>query len=122
MEVQLQAVESFRTVYALCDISPKTKRLKATHYVCCLVHGRNPMWGIFNADGRLIFFMDSRADIETHPNYKHKAWRVKAGATTMTRVVEAMSHEERINHLRVQRKNQASHNNVITFTKRARHG
>lgn len=115
-EIQLQRVESFRTVYALCDVSPRTRRLKATHYVCCLVHGRSPLWGIFNADGRLIFFMGSRGEIESHPAYQRKAWRVKSAAMTMTRVVEALSHEEKVGHLRKQRHRADS--NVIPLPKR----
>jgi len=103
-EVVLQQVEMFRTIYALCDVSPVTRRLRATHYACCLCHGRDPIWGLFSAaTGNLMFFFDSRAGIQEHPHYRRKAWRVKAGGWTLTKVVAAMARQDKDQHLQEQR-------------------
>jgi len=99
----LQAVEAFRTIYALCDVSPKTKRLKATHYATCLVAGRKPLWGVFNTDGRLIWFYESRHGLEQHPNFKHKAWRVKQCAWTAGLVTGNLDADAKRQHVYKQR-------------------
>jgi len=101
--VTLQSVEAFRTIYALCDISPKTKRLKASHYATCLVAGRTPLWGVFDLDGKLIWFFESRSGLEHAPHFKHKAWRTKQCAWRMGYVIGQLDAQAKRDHLRDQR-------------------
>lgn len=97
-EITLQSVETFRTVYALCDIIEQDgeKRLKATHYAVCLQHGRAPTWGIFSGDtSKLTLLFDSRQDIEGHRWYAKKRWRIKQVSQKIGHIVDALSPEDR---------------------------
>lgn len=91
----LDKIHSSRRVYVLCDISPITRRLKATHYCCCLVMGRSPLWGIYNIDGKLMWFVEGREAIENHAVYNKKAWRVLHVQTvTGGEIGDALDSEE----------------------------
>ena len=101
--VTLQSVEMFRTVWALCELSPATKRLRATHYAVWA----GGHWLIFNLDGRLIMLFDSRAAIDAHYRRRRagdgKVWRRRAGAFQVTRVLSTdLDPTERHAHLRAQ--------------------
>lgn len=107
-EFTLQAVEAFRTVWALCDVRnvDGKDRLSATHYAVCLQGGRVPTWGVFDGDdGRLLFLFERRSDIEGHRFYRKKVWRIKQASNVISGVVaDPWSPEERFEHLQRQRK------------------
>lgn len=106
MEVQLQQVEMFRTIYALCDVLKAQDesgkyRLKATHYACVLESGRYPIWGIFSArSNKLIQLLGGRAQVEAQ--YPNKRWYRKQATWSLGRVQEALEHEEKQAALRKQ--------------------
>lgn len=106
MEIKLQQVEMFRTIYALCDVLKAQDeggkhRLKATHYACVLEGGRYPIWGIFSArSNKLIQLLGGRAMIEEQ--YPTKRWYRKAATWTLGGVQEALDHEVKEATLRKQ--------------------
>lgn len=104
-ECTLQAVEAFRTVYALCDIvgnsgSGDRPKLHASHYAVCLQAGRAPIWGVFSGEsGKLTLMFDSRADIEGHRWYRSKVWRIKQAAWKPSRVTDPWTADEKREHI-----------------------
>jgi hypothetical protein len=68
----LEKIMSFKGIHALCTVN-KDGMMQASHYACCLVYGRNPLWGVWSLNGRFQRFYGSKQDIED--NYPHLTWR-----------------------------------------------
>lgn len=106
MEIRLQQVEMFRTIYALCDIlkdrdASGSFKLKATHYACVLEAGRYPVWGIFSArSNKLVQLLGGRAMVESQ--YPTKSWRRKQATWSLNKVQEILDHDEKQAELRKQ--------------------
>ena len=100
----IQQVSAYRTIYLLCDLNEKTKRLRATHYACVLSHGSQPIWGIFSVvTGKLMRFLGSRKQVE-HA-YPKKAWRIRAATWTVSDVSKhELDSTERTNLVKAQLK------------------
>lgn len=73
----LEGVLAFKSLYTLNDISKDRETgkpaLKATHYCCVLIQGRDPYWGIWQVSGQFQAFAGSRDQIEKR--YPKKAWK-----------------------------------------------
>src|SRR5215471_13599990 len=82
----LQNIMAFKGVWALCDVSKATKRLKATHYAACLIYGPRPVWGVWTVAGRFQRFFAARSDIEG--TYPRLVWRMKAASWALLEVEE----------------------------------
>lgn len=69
---QLQRIMTYRSLWALCSTN-KEGKLKVSFYCSCVVFGRSPMWGVWNANGKLLHFASGREVIgKQHP---HLTWR-----------------------------------------------
>jgi hypothetical protein len=73
----MESVIAFKTIHVLNDVL-KSKRengkpvLKATHFCCPLVNGRNPMWAIWTVSGNFVRYAGNRDTITRA--YPGKAW------------------------------------------------
>jgi hypothetical protein len=68
----LQKIMSFRTLWSLCATN-KDGRMRVVYFSICLVHGRNPLWGVWNINGKFLHFAPGKDAIEKmHPQL---AWR-----------------------------------------------
>lgn len=96
MRTTLQNVMAYRTMYALTGLKQigSSNKLKATHFVCCLVYGRAPLWGVFRAkDGVLIQQCISKEQVlRLHPG---KILRRMQASWTLNYVEQALEFEQR---------------------------
>jgi hypothetical protein len=72
MTPDLERILTFKSMHALCTVN-KDSKMQATHYACCLVSGRNPLWGVWSLNGRFQGFFAGRQDITD--NWPHLTWR-----------------------------------------------
>lgn len=71
--MNISQIMAYKSVYALSTLNEKTKKLKATHYACCLAGGRDPIWGVWTVTGRFIRFHNGRESISKE--YPTLVWR-----------------------------------------------
>lgn len=75
-------ITAFKTIYILNDRGHAGAALRPTHYCCCLIAGRDPMWALWTVRGTFLRYAGSRQMlIEAYPE---KAWSRITAAWTMT--------------------------------------
>lgn len=69
---KLQEIVTYKTLHALCSVNKKDE-MRVVYYVSCLVYGNNPVWGVWNLNGKFLHFSGGRDAIaRIHPNL---TWR-----------------------------------------------
>lgn len=67
-KVEIVGVVGYRTIYTLNDLVTNKetgkKELRARYYAFCVVHGRNPIWTVYDMDGRIVRHASSRDMIQ----------------------------------------------------------
>ena len=99
----LQSFDAYRTMWALCDIrrTDTGQVLNVSHFAVCLLHGRDPMWGLFSArTGKLERFYGQRYQIEAV--FPKKVWRRKIGAWSLGQVEDEVPRSEIVRMLTAQ--------------------
>ncbi len=72
----LQDLFAYRGVYVLASLN-RDGKLRGMRYAICLIHGPDPLWGVWNINGKFLQFYGSRQQIqEAHPTLR---WRRKMG-------------------------------------------
>lgn len=83
-EEVLKGVMTYRGIHVLYTVQKNAK--KATHYACCMIYGRNPLWIVWNVHGKFIRFAGSREQIEqAYPTHR---WARKSATWSLVRVPE----------------------------------
>lgn len=64
---------AFKGVHALCLLSADNRALTPHYFACCLAFGSNPIWGLWDKQGRFVRFHGGRTEIEN--TYPYLVWR-----------------------------------------------
>jgi hypothetical protein len=93
-DVLLEGVVVGKPVYALCQMSQKTKRLKALKYAMTVSGGNDPLWGVWSIKGVFQRYHHKRSGVEeANPNM---VWRrLSLKLTSLTSAVDQPAEKER---------------------------
>lgn len=75
---QLQRIMTYKSLHALCTVTKQKDedgrpKMRVVYFVSCLVYGRAPLWGVWNASGKFLHFAGGKEAIsDQHPNL---TWR-----------------------------------------------
>lgn len=94
-QVALEGVVVGKPVYAICQMSQKTKRLKALKYAMTVSGGKDPLWGVWSVRGVFQRYHHKRSGVEeANPNL---VWRrLSLKLTSLTEVTDQGADKERI--------------------------
>jgi len=115
-EIKLQNIEIYRTMHAACIVSPRTGRLQATHFACCVSSGKRPQWAVWSvASGKLIGTFDSRLAMESA--HRGKVWRIKVATWNAGEVSDNIDADTKRAHVRRQADGRG-HGGVVSIARR----
>lgn len=92
---KLNDVMAYRGVHVLGTVRTNQEGrqvLTASHYCSCLVGGKSPLWGVWNARGKFERFFNFKSDI-AHC-YPHLVWRRKMAQWSLA-VIDDLKVEAR---------------------------
>ena len=113
----LGSLLSYKIVYLLCTLNPKTNMLKATHFTICVYGGPYPSWGVWSINNIFQRFFPLKAAVaDAYPNH---VWRRLYGTWTMVNAKDMTNVEKDAEMSEVYHEGKRS-GNVVAFASKRR--